>query len=351
MVHEPVPAVNLFLAKALQYPGTALDGTGPMGYNGCKQRSACKREQDGENMDIQDLTYFTVICRHQSVAKAARALYITPQGLRKIVRNLEAELGVALLDHGGGGFSLTEAGTLLSQRLPDFLHEYRHLCNDLRCVAQRETHEIHLLSAYGILRLVTPDCLTAFARQYPHIQLRYREFPDRQVEQRFLDGEGDVAFTVGNHALKHVDALQMEKFEIKLMVHRDHPLSRKTAADIRDLAAAPLYIESAEFNIHHDMLRRCAAAGVHPQIAFESSGFSLCQKMVAQNKGISVIVDFISDDMRDSRVVLLPFSDGPYYWETYLLTRRGERPNPDVAVFRDFVMDWMGKIKRGEIVR
>ena len=45
-------------------------------------------------MDIKDLEYFLVICRHQNLAKAARSLYITPQGLSRIVKNLEAELGI-----------------------------------------------------------------------------------------------------------------------------------------------------------------------------------------------------------------------------------------------------------------
>ena len=302
-------------------------------------------------MDIKDLTYFEAICRHGNLARAARSLDITPQGLSKIVKNLETELGTPLLNRTGNGITLTEAGAYLGQHLPEFLHEYHHICSELRCIAQRTSHEIHLLSAYGILRLVTPDCLEAFREQYPDIRLTYQEFPDRQVEQRFLEGEGDVAFTVGNHALKHVDAIAMEKFEIKLMVHKDNPLSRKDAAVISDLAAYPLYIESSEFNIHHDIMKRCEAAGVVPQIAFETSGFSLCQKMVARNKGISVIVDFISDDMSSSALRLLPFADGPYYWETYVLTRRGETPNTDVQLFRAFVLDWMRRIKQGEIQR
>ena len=302
-------------------------------------------------MEIKDLEYFSVICKHQNIAKAARSLYITPQGLSKIVKGMEEELGTPLLERRGNGITLTDAGAYLDRHLPEFLQRYQHMCSEIRCIAQRETHEIHLLSAYGILRLVTPDCLAAFSQRYPQIHLSYQEFPDRQVEQRFLSGEGDVAFTVGNHILKHVDAIPMEKFEVKLMVHRDNPLSRKKEADIRDLGDYPLYIESSAFHIHHDILGRCQAAGVTPHIAFESSGFSLCQRMVAKNKGISVIVDFISDDMHNSDLVLLPFRDGPYYWETYLLTRRGEKPNPDVLIFRDFILDWMHKIKCHEIQR
>ena len=126
--------------------------------------------------------------------------------------------------------TLTDAGRYLEEHLPDFLHAYHQMCGEIRCIAQRETHEVHLLSAYGILRLVTPDCLAAFSRKYPHIHLTYREFPDRQVEQRFLDGEGDVAFTVGKlpaatrapaaHPEDKLDALiglgsQFDNFKVK----------------------------------------------------------------------------------------------------------------------------------------
>lgn len=302
-------------------------------------------------MDLKDLEYFKTICEQKSITKAAHSLYMTPQGLSKIVKNMENELEAVLLNRSGTGITLTESGQYLYDHLPEFLHTYQHICNEIRCIEQRETHEIELLSAYGILRLVTPECLAAFREKYPHIHLSYREYPDRQVERLFLNGEGNVAFTVGNDALKHVDAVAMEKFEIKLLAHKDHPLAQKKSVTIQDLADYPLYIESSEFNIFHLIMNKCEQAGITPNIAFESSGFSLCHKMVAKNKGISVTVDFVFDDMSNDNIVMLPFEDGIYEWETYMLSRKGEKPTPDVTLFREFVLDWMHKIKTGKLDR
>lgn len=302
-------------------------------------------------MELKDLEYFKAVCEQTSITKAAHSLYMTPQGLSKIIKNMEAELQTVLLQRTGTGITLTESGEYLYRQLPEFLHTYQHMCNEIRCIEQRETHEIQLLSAYGILRLVTPECLAAFQEKYPYIQVSYREYPDREVERRFLNGEGNVAFTVGNDALKHVDASAMEKFEIKLLVHKDHPLAKKKFATIHDLANDPIYIESSEFNINHLIMKKCQEAGITPNIAFETSGFSLCHKMVAKNKGISVTVDFVFDDMKNSNLVMIPFEDGTYEWETYMLSRKGEKPTPDVTAFRDFVLDWMHKIKAGEIER
>lgn len=302
-------------------------------------------------MELKDLEYFKAVCEQKSITKAAHSLYMTPQGLSKIIKNMETELKAVLLNRTATGITLTESGQYLYAQLPEFLHSYAHFCNEIRCIEQRETHEIQLLSAYGILRLVTPECLIAFREKYPYIHLSYREYPDRQVERLFLNGEGNVAFTVGNDALKHVDAVAMENFEIKLLVHKNHPLAQKKKIVITDLANYPLYIESSEFNIHHLIMQKCEQAGIIPNIVFETSGFSLCHKMVAKNKGISVTVDFVFDDMSSRDVVMLPFEDGPYKWETYMLSRKGEKPTPDVTLFRDFVIDWMRKIKTGEFER
>ena len=73
--------------------------------------------------------------------------------------------------------------------------------------------------------------------------------------------------------------------------------------------------------------------------------------MVTQNKGISITVDFVFDDMENENVIMIPFEDGPYKWETYMLSRKGEKPTPDVTLFRDFVIQWMEQIKAGTYKR
>lgn len=302
-------------------------------------------------MNIRELEYYKMVCEQKSITKAAHALYMTPQGLSKIIKNIENELDATLLNRTSSGIGLTRAGEYLYEHLTDFLMSYNSICSEIRCIEQQEKREIDLLSAYGILRLVTPECIADFRAKHPEILLHYREYPDRQVEQRFLQGEGNVAFTVGDHSAEYMDATFMEKFKIKLLVNKEHPLSKKSSVSITDLEGERLYIESAEFNIHHLIVDRCRKAGFEPNIVFETSGFSLCHKMVQQNKGVSVTVDFIFEDMKQNSLVMIPFDDGEYFWSTYMLTRKGSIINQDVQLFHDHVMEWMKKIARNEIIR
>ncbi len=302
-------------------------------------------------MNIKDLEYFQIICRERNISQAAKLLYLSPQGLSKILQNMEAELNTTLLLRTRKGLLLTESGEALLAHAEGIVNSYREVRQEIRNIENRKNGEIELISAYGILRLLTPDCITAFRKAYPEIVFTYREFPDCQVERLFLKKEGNIAFSVAPFEDGLYDVTELETFPIRLLVNRAHPLSQRTSVTIRDLKGERLFIESSEFKIYHIIQEKCREAGFEPDIAFETSGFSLCHKMCAQNRGISVTVDFIFDDMRQKELVMIPFSDGVYQWKACMLTRRGEYMSREMKLFRDHVIHWMNEISAGRIAR
>lgn len=300
-------------------------------------------------MTIKDLENFRTVCEERSITKAARLLYITPQGLSKSIKNLESEWHTQLLNRTTQGITLTETGEYLYQHLPEFLDFYYDIYTNVQKIQQTRNREIDLLSAYGILRLVSPECITDFRTRHPEITLRYREYPDKQVERLFREKEGNVAFTIGPSEpddFTEFHAIKLESFPIKLLVNRSHSLSQKQYVEITDLKNEPLYLESSDFYIHHLIVEKCKLAGFTPNIVFETSGFSLCHKMVRKNKGISVVVDFVFDDMGDDSMTLIPFCDGNYEWTTYMLTRKEKDISPDILLFQKHVVKWMKNIKQ-----
>ena len=302
-------------------------------------------------MTFQDLTYFKTVCDQKSITRAAGCLYLSQQGLSRIIKNMEKELGTTLLVRKTSGIELTPSGQYLYEQLPPLLRSWSSICNEITCMEQSASHEIELLSAYGILRLVTPECLEDFRKKYPHIRLTYHEYPDREVERKWTEGRGTVAFLVGNNDVHFPGATQLERFPIKLLVNKAHPLAARKSVTIQDLRGQRLYIESREFHINELIVGRCREAGFEPDIAFETSGFSLCHKMVRQGKGISVTVDFIFEDMTDPDLVMIPFVPDTLYWITYMQTREGTIPNEDLILFRDHVLRWLAAIRSNEYQR
>ena len=302
-------------------------------------------------MNVKDFNVFITVAETKHLTKASKLLYMTPQGISKVIKNLENECDCELFLRTGNGMELSEAGRHFPEYAKKAMKEYFDMRNELLRIKQKEHGVVDLLSAFGIVRLVTPECILNFKKKYPEIEFHSRECPDKQVERWFLAGEGNVAFSLAPCDEEKYDVSELSAFPVKLLVNENHPLSRKETVTIQDLRGEPLYIESREFKIHDLIVNKCREAGFEPNIMFETSGFSLCHKMVRENKGISVTVDFVSDDMGHDNMVLIPFADGDYEWKICMLTRKNETVGNGVDIFQKHVKEWMDRIREGDINR
>lgn len=294
-------------------------------------------------MNVKEMETFIQVCHDGSITKASRSLYISPQGISKTLKNMESYLGCALFLRSSKGIVPTKSGECLLKRAEAMLNEYRELKNDLSSIKQEQRGEIDMLSAYGILRTITPQCIQQFKKQNPNIEFTYREYPDRQVERLFLSGEGNLAFSIAPFPNGLYDVTILKTCRILMLVNKDHPLSEREFVTINDLRDESLYIESSEFKINEIIMKKCKESGFVPNIEFETSGFSLCHKMVKEKRGISVTVDFIYDDMKNEELVAIPFCEKELKWQMCLLTRRGEKTAEAVNTFKEYVISCINR--------
>lgn len=74
------------------------------------------------------------VVQEKSIARASKRLYMTPQGISKIVRNLEAEMDCRLFTRESTGMALTESGErfleyakrILRRHIKDWLEKIRN---------------------------------------------------------------------------------------------------------------------------------------------------------------------------------------------------------------------------------
>ena len=67
-------------------------------------------------MNTKELQYFMKVCEEQSINKAAGKLFITQQGLSRVIANLEKNLNVKLLERNARGVFPTEEGQYLYEK-------------------------------------------------------------------------------------------------------------------------------------------------------------------------------------------------------------------------------------------
>lgn len=171
-------------------------------------------------MNIRDLKVFIVVAETRHLTKASKLLYMTPQGISRVIKNMESECDCTLFLRTGSGMELSECGKRFLEYAKTELEEYHNMRNDILRIRQQEHGVVDLLSAFGILRLVTPECLLDFKSKYPEIELHYRECPDLQIERWFQTGEGNVMFTLAPCDEELYEVLELEAFPVKLLVNK-----------------------------------------------------------------------------------------------------------------------------------
>lgn len=87
-------------------------------------------------MTMNQMQYFSTVCRYHNITTAAKILMISQPGLSARLSELEAEVGVKLLERTSKGVSPTEEGARLLAHVEAVLGRYRLLQNDLPAIAQ-----------------------------------------------------------------------------------------------------------------------------------------------------------------------------------------------------------------------
>ena len=201
-------------------------------------------------MTLKQLTYFVAIVKHQSFRKAAEALYLTPSALTQQIQSLEQELNCVLMLRSPRGFQLTPAGAAFYEKLVPALEQ---LSQAIKAAQQPD-----ILSGKGItlgyisppFDLLTRQAVRAFHGDYPQVAIDL--FPCELDELAYLLEKGSVDISCISHSYlgscREVQYTPAGAFHYALVLHREHPLSRRDCLTLEDMRQVEFVCLAEEHN-------------------------------------------------------------------------------------------------------
>lgn len=112
-----------------------------------------------------------MVARYGSFTRAAAELEVTPSALSQTLRQLEAQLGVRLLNRTTRKVSLTEAGEGFLARVGPALAAIDSAIDDVRQQQGKPAGTLRLTMARSAYQFVYAPLLNGFMRTYPDIHL------------------------------------------------------------------------------------------------------------------------------------------------------------------------------------
>lgn len=125
-------------------------------------------------MKLRQLRYFAKVVETGNITRAAEQLNLAQTALGIQIRNLEAALGVALLERHSRGVKPTRAGNLLYERALDILRRIDEAHQDVTALSGEKVM-LRFGATPSILRLIGSDVIVAAQRDLPEATLHVVE--------------------------------------------------------------------------------------------------------------------------------------------------------------------------------
>lgn len=182
--------------------------------------------------DLNDLYYFSEVVRHGGFAAAGRALHLPKSKLSRRVAQLEARLGVRLIERSSRSFRVTEIGQSFFERCRSALNEVERAETLVATAMAEPRGTVRFSCPTGLMELVAammPD----FLARFPQVNVRVLA-TDRAVD--LIAERIDVALRV-RLTLDTDAALTMRTLARSRRILVGSPGLANTLVDTQDIAA------------------------------------------------------------------------------------------------------------------
>lgn len=187
------------------------------------------------------LEFFVLLARHGNLSAAARALDLTPPAATKRLAQLEARLGVRLVNRTTRSISLTSEGEIYLHYATRILAEVREMEDAVSSSRSVPRGLLRVNATLGFGRTTIAPLVSEFAKRYPHVEVQL-DVTDRPID--LVESGVDLAIRFGSLPDKRLNA-------------------RRVMSNRRFLCASPRYLERhgtpatlADLADHHCIIHR-----------------------------------------------------------------------------------------------
>ncbi|MFZ4843758.1 MULTISPECIES: LysR family transcriptional regulator [Mycetocola] len=143
-------------------------------------------------IDPTRLTFLLAVARHGSILAAADSLHVTASAVSQQISRLEREQGVALLDRGPRGVTLTLSGRILVEAAESIERELTDARGRLIEAQQEVTGSVSIGAFQTVLSGLIVPHLAQLLDSLPGIELRLHDASTLRLPRMLRSGEADL---------------------------------------------------------------------------------------------------------------------------------------------------------------
>ncbi len=283
-------------------------------------------------VDLRAVQIFIAVVEAGSLRAAAAKLDVSQPALSKIVRRLEDQTGVPLLQRSASGVSLTEFGEAFLRHGRQLQATWMHASSELRALRAGAAGQLRIGAGPSWHRILLPRAISLFRADHPQVRLTVRHGEERSLKEMLRSGQLDIvvaALPAGGQDAE-LDGLPLIHDPYRIFARRDHPLQRQASVRLDELLAWPWLLSVSGTLIRE---RLAALFEAHrlppPEPVVETDIVPFRLALLADGPYVTCHAGELSGE--GDRFRALPVAAMLGGRDAGVLTRRGVEPNPATA--------------------
>jgi len=266
---------------------------------------------------------FIGVCECKSINKTSAIYHVSQQGISKMIRELEEELGCKLLFRDSNGVSPTQYGAYFLDECRIILERKSYMCSHISEIKGTPQETIFLGMAFGVVSALSYKRIADFENTHPYVKVEYSDHTDFYLERLLKKDEYDFCFTTGVLDEDRLLSERLLKEKVYLCIPWTHALYSKKNIQMKDLECQRYAMFSTQFPIRHNFTTVCRNAGFDPVIDISSSDFNSLRE-IALYKNLLFVVPEHTIRPDDSKLRYCEFPDDSFSWDVYFVKKKSK---------------------------
>ena len=261
-------------------------------------------------MKLSVLRYLVAFADAKSFSRAAEQCHVSQPALSVAIQNLEAELGVTLIDRVAGHVALTEMGYQVVAQARRVLEEARRV----ELVAQRGKDPLKGEFRLGVIHTIgpylLPGLISALHRTAPDITLYIEESMTALLADYLRFGTVDAAIIALPFDIPGIETRALYDEAFQVVVPKGHPWAKRKRIRAEEVRGNDVLVLKAGNCFREQVLDACPDISHAEGSLHQGHSIETIRCMVASGYGISVLPGgALSSPYRSDLVKAIPFEE------------------------------------------
>jgi len=239
-------------------------------------------------MRLRDLAWMRTLAELEHMTDAAASLRVPQPTLSRALARVEGELGATLFERTPTGLRTTPIGTLVVDASAEIAERYGRLLSDIRNELDPDTGVVRLAFLDSTAASLVPRLLRRFHEVAPRVRVMLTQEPGHEILEDLVGWRADLAITSVRPRGEY-GWLPLYEERLVLVVPAVHPLAGRHRVRLGELAGESFVTTPVGYGYRSMTDDLLAAAGVVPEVSFESQDLATIEGLVAAGLGVAIV--------------------------------------------------------------